>query len=63
MLSSIILFFSLLFIFSINSFIGYFKNVPLLNSNFVLLSLCIPKTLLFSRFKIGEPEEPGSVEQ
>ena len=44
------------------SFKGYFNNVPLLKLNLVDPSLCIPITLLFSKFNIGEPDEPLSVE-
>ena len=43
-------------------FNGYFNNVPLLKLKLIDTSLCIPITLLFSKFNIGEPDEPLSVE-
>jgi len=39
-----------------------YTNNPILYS-FVPLFLWIPMTLLFDIFKMGEPEEPNSVEQ
>ena len=58
----IILYILFLLNFLIISFNGYFNNVPLLKLNLVDPSLCIPITLLFSKFNIGEPDEPLSVE-
>ena len=43
------------------SFIEFFKKVPILWLNLSELSLCIPITLLFFIFNIGEPDEPGFV--
>ena len=54
--------FSFLLYFLIISFNGYFNNVPLLKLKLVDPCLCIPITLLFSKFNIGEPDEPLSVE-
>ena len=52
-----------LFSFFSKSFKGNFNNVPLLKLKVDKpASLCIPITLLFSRFNIGEPDEPFSVE-
>ena len=48
--------------FLIISFKGYFNNVPLLKLKLTEPSLCIPITLLFFKFIIGEPDEPLSVE-
>ena len=65
MLSSKIFFSLDLFILSllelvlINSFIGKFKNEPLLLL-LLSVSLCMPINLFF-KFNIGEPDEPPSV--
>ena len=65
-ISSLVIFISPIIIFLlyllIISFKGYFNNVPLLKLNLIDPSLCIPITLLFSKFNIGEPDEPLSVE-
>ena len=46
----------------IKSFKGNFKKVPILKLIFLEFCLCIPITLLFAKFKIGEPEDPHSVQ-
>ena len=44
------------------SFKGYFKKVPLLKSKLIEPSLCIPITLLVSKFNIGEQDYRFSFE-
>ena len=44
------------------SFKGNFKKVPILKLIFLEFCLWIPITLLFAKFKIGEPEDPYSVQ-
>ena len=38
-------------------------KIPALNPKFFDSPLCIPITLLLFKYKIGEPEEPGSAPQ
>ena len=42
----------------IYSLIGNFKNVPIFKLELVEAPICIPIILLFSRFNIGEPDDP-----